>query len=121
MSNLTIYGIPGSRALRTIWMAEELKAETGFEYTLVPTHFIDESKTPEYLAINPNGRVPAMDDNGFVLFESLAINQYLAKQNPSSSLAPQNAHEEALASQWSIWALTELEAPTEQLARLGIA
>lgn len=109
MSGLKIYGISGSRAQRTLWMAEELKAEIGFEYEHVPVHFADESKTPEYLAINPNGRVPAMDDNGFILFESLAINLYLAKKNSQSALSPKDDKEEALASQWSMWALTELE------------
>ena len=109
MSGLKIYGISGSRAQRTLWMAEELKAELDFEYDHMPVHFVSESKTPEYLAINPNGRVPAMDDNGFILFESLAINLYLVKKNGASMLAPKNAEEEALAIQWSIWALTELE------------
>ena len=109
MSGLKIYGVSGSRAQRTLWMAEELKAELGFDYEHVPVHFAEESKTPEYLAINPNGRVPAMDDNGFILFESLAINLYLAKKNSESALAPKDPKEEALATQWSIWALTELE------------
>lgn len=108
MSGLKIYGIPGSRALRTLWLTEELKAETGLDYEVVKTHFLEESKTPEYLALNPNGRVPAMDDDGFILFESLAINLYLAKKHPSS-LSPKDAKEEGLATQWSMWALTELE------------
>lgn len=108
MSGLKIYGIPGSRALRTLWMAEELKAEIGLDCEVVSTHFLEESKTPEYLAINPNGRVPAMDDDGFILFESLAINLYLAKKH-ASSLSPKDAKEEGLATQWSMWALTELE------------
>lgn len=109
MAAIKIYGISGSRAVRSIWMAEELKAEIGMEYELIPVHFIDESKTPDYLAINPNGRVPAMDDNGLILFESLAINLYLAKKHPESTLAPRDLAEDALATQWSIWALTELE------------
>lgn len=108
MSRLKIYGIPGSRALRTLWLTEELKAEVGLDYEVVKTHFLEESKTPEYLAINPNGRVPAMDDDGFILFESLAINLYLAKKH-ACSLSPKDAQEEGLATQWSMWALTELE------------
>ncbi|MBI1181474.1 MAG: glutathione S-transferase family protein [Alphaproteobacteria bacterium] len=108
MAAVKIYGTSGSRALRSLWMAEELKREAGFEYELVPTHFMKDAKQPAYLAINPNGRVPAMDDNGFILFESLAINLYLAKQY-GRELAPRTVHEEALAIQWSMWALTELE------------
>ena len=71
MSNLKIYGVPLSRAYRALWMANEL----GLDYENVPIHFADGSaKTPEYLAVNPNGRIPAIDDNGFKLWGSMAIN-----------------------------------------------
>ena len=63
MSAVKIYGTAGSRANRTLWLAEELKRETGLAYELVPTHFMNDAKKPDYLAINPNGRVPAMDDD----------------------------------------------------------
>ena len=64
MSDLKIYGVPLSRAYRALWMANEL----GLDYENVPIHFADGSaKTPEYLAVNPNGRIPAIDDNGFKL------------------------------------------------------
>ncbi len=108
MSTVKIYGTAGSRANRTLWLAEELKRETGLDYELVPTHFMNDAKKPDYLAINPNGRVPAMDDGGFRLFESLAINLYLVKRQ-GGSLAPRDAKEEGKAVQWSMWALTELE------------
>ena len=108
MSAVKIYGTPGSRANRTLWLAQELKQETGLDYEMVPTHFMKDAKTPEYLAINPNGRVPAMDDDGFRLFESLAINLYLVKK-AGGSLAPRDIKEEASAVQWSMWALTEME------------
>ena len=109
MSGLKIYGIPQSRAIRSVWMAEELKQELGVDYENIKTHFFEESKTPEYLAINPNGRVPAMDDNGFILFESMAINLYLARKYSDSALSPRDTTEEALATQWSFWVMTELE------------
>jgi glutathione S-transferase len=108
MSAVKIYGTPGSRANRTLWLAEELKRETGLDYEMVPTHFMNDAKKPDYLAINPNGRVPAMDDDGYRLFESLAINLYLVKKQ-GGSLAPKDAREEGKAVQWSMWALTELE------------
>lgn len=108
MSAVKIYGTPGSRANRTLWLAQELKQETGLDYEMVSTHFMNDAKKPEYLAINPNGRVPAMDDNGYILFESLAINLYLAKK-AGGSLAPKDLKEEGKAVQWSMWALTELE------------
>ena len=67
---MKLYGIPGSRALRSIWAAEEV----GVDYELVKTSFADDSKKPDYLAINPNGRIPALVDAELVLFESMAIN-----------------------------------------------
>jgi glutathione S-transferase len=108
MTKPTLYGISGSRAIRSIWMAEELAAEIGFEYDHVPTHFATETKNSTYRAINPNGRVPALVDGDLHLFESMAINLYLAKKH-DSVLSPRDEREEALATQWSIWALTEME------------
>ena len=67
---MKLHGVPGSRALRSIWAAEEI----GVDYELVPTSFLEDSKTPEYLALNPNGRIPALVDDDLVLFESMAIN-----------------------------------------------
>ena len=104
---ITLYGDLRSRAHRVAWMLKEL--ELPFEH--VPTHFLDGStRTPEYLDINPNGRVPALKDGDLVLFESLAINLYLARKH-GGPLAPVDLREESLAMQWSIWVLTEIEKP----------
>ena len=105
---LKIYGIPRSRAFRTLWMAKEL----GLEYENVPIGTNDgTSRTPEFLAINPNGHVPAIDDEGFVLCESMAINLYLAKKHASGSLYPIRFEDEARTWQWSFWGMTEVERP----------
>ena len=104
MSKPKLYGIPGSRALRSIWAIEEV----GIDYELVATHFMGDSKKPEYLAINPNGRIPALVDGDLTLFESMAINLYLAKTY-GGDLYPGTPADEARAWQWSIWGLTELE------------
>jgi glutathione S-transferase len=101
---IKLYGIPQSRALRSLWMLEEL----GVEYELVPTHFIGDSKKPEYLALNPNGRVPTLVDGDAVIWESLAINLYLARKY-DGGLQPKSELDQAHATQWSIWAMTELE------------
>ena len=102
---LTIYGSSMSRTFRVLWMAREL----GLQYENVP---IDprtgDTRKPDFLKINPNGRVPAIVDDDYVLWESLAINLYLAKKH-GGPLAPANLAEEGKALAWSMWALTELE------------
>jgi glutathione S-transferase len=85
--------------------------ELGLQYEHVPTHFADGgTKSPEFLAINPAGRIPAIDDDGFRLAESMAINIYLAKKH-GGELAPQSLEDEACMLQWSFWAMTEVEKP----------
>jgi glutathione S-transferase len=60
--------------------------------------------------VNPNGRIPAIDDNGFKLWESMAINLYLARKH-GSGLLPKTMEDEAQAIQWSFWVMTEVEKP----------
>ena len=106
---LTVYGQGQSRALRVLWMAEEL----GVDFEHVPTRFADEAKSPDYLKINPNGRVPAIEDDGFIVWESMAVNLYLAKKY-GGDLAPNDLQEDAAATQWSLWVMTEVEKPLLQ-------
>ena len=101
---MKLYGITGSRALRSIWAAEEV----GADYELVKTHFMGDSKKPDYLALNPNGRIPTLVDGDLVLFESMAINLYLAKKY-GGDLYPKSEEDQARAVQWSFWGMTELE------------
>lgn len=104
---LKLYGHSHSRAHRVLWMLKEI----GIEFEHIPTNFIDGSThQPEFLRINPNGRVPAIDDDGLVLFESMAINLYLAKKYPSA-ISPRSVAEDALATQWSFWVMAEIEKP----------
>jgi glutathione S-transferase len=105
MANLKIYGTSRSRANRVIWMAEEL----GLPYETISVD-LTAPRDPAFLAVNPNGRLPAIDDDGFHLFESMAINLYLAKKH-GGPLAPRDTHEDAKMIQWSFWAVTELEKP----------
>ncbi len=103
---LKIYGTVRSRAARAIWMAEEL----GIPYELVAVDYrARETRTPAFLEINPNGHVPAIDDDGLRLHESMAINLYLARRHAGSPLAPRDVREEGLCLSWSFWAVTELE------------
>jgi len=104
MSGLRIYGIARTRAYRALWMAMEL----GLDYEHLPIEIGDAgARTPEFLAINPNGRLPVIVDDGFVLFESLAITLYLAKKH--GKLYPATLEGEARAWQWSFWAIAEVD------------
>ena len=104
--SLRIYGIARTRAFRALWMAKEL----GLDYEHDPVEIGDAgARTPEFLAINPNGRLPVIVDDGFVLFESLAITLYLAKKHSTGRLYPGTLEGEARAWQWSLWAVTEVD------------
>lgn len=103
---IKLYGIRQSRALRSLWALEEL----GLPYEHVQTNFTTDAKQPSYLAINPNGRIPALVDGDVTLFESMAINLYLAKKYDTKGLLyPKAAADEARAIQWSFWGMTETE------------
>jgi glutathione S-transferase len=104
MSGLRIYGIARTRAYRALWMAMEL----GLDYEHLPIEIGDAgARSPEFLAINPNGRLPVIVDDQFVLFESLAITLYLAKKY--GKLYPGTLEGEAKAWQWSFWAIAEVD------------
>ena len=106
MSGLRIYGIARTRAFRALWIANEV----GLDYEHLPIKIGDAgARAPEFLNLNPNGRLPFIVDNGFVLFESLAITLYLAKKHANGKLYPATLEDEARAWQWSLWAVTEVD------------
>ncbi len=102
---IKIHGFLRSRASRCLWMLEEL----GQEYELVEVQMGPEgAKDPEYLAINPNGRVPTMVDGDTVLWESMAINLYLTEKY-DGGLKPKSPEDWGRAFQWSFWGMLEAE------------
>jgi glutathione S-transferase len=112
---LTIYGVYRSRAARAIWLANEL----GLAFKHVPVVQLYRlsgvaatttlnTRSPEFLAVNPNGHIPAIDDDGLILSESLAINLYLAKKH-GGPLAPADLAEDAQMTMWALWAAIEVE------------
>ena len=64
--------------------------------------------TPEFLAMNPNGRIPVVNDDGFIIWESNAIVRYLCMQYGQKTLAPQAQQSCATADQWMEWHKTTL-------------
>lgn len=102
---LRIYGSANSRALRVIWMAAELGLQ--YEHSDWLPRSAD-TQTTAYRALNPNGRVPTIDDDGFILSESMAINIYLAQKH-NSPLWPADPRQQALVLQWSLWETDRLD------------
>jgi glutathione S-transferase len=103
---IKLYGVSASRAVRCLWMLEEL----GVEYEHQPVNFADESKAPEYKKLNPNGRIPTLVDGETVLWESMAINLYLAAKY-GAGMQPDSVEDLGQAFKWSFWVMTEVEKP----------
>lgn len=103
---MKLYGQYMSRAQRCLWTLEEL----GVDYEHVKTNQgAGESRTDEFLKINPNGHVPVLQDGDFVLWESMAICQYLAKKYSDGDLWPSDMEQQGQSLQWPLWAAWELE------------
>jgi glutathione S-transferase len=102
-----LYGSPPNRSFRTFWLLEELGLE--YEFTKLDTR-AGECRTPEFLAINPNGHVPTLVDGEVTVWESMAINLYLGRKH-GGALVPTTLDGDAQLYQWSFWAMTEAETP----------
>lgn len=101
---LKIYGNMSSSAFRVVWAAEEL----GLDYELIDIP-IDQCAKDETLAsLNPNGKIPVIDDDGVVLWESMAINAYLANK-AGGDLGPRNAVEDAQMQMWGYWISIDIQ------------
>ena len=103
---LKIWGRKNSSNVRkALWCAQELglayeSLDAGGAFGVVDT--------PAYRALNPNGRIPLIEDGDFVLWESNAICGYLATQYPLDELLPTSPRGRALVEQWMGWQATEL-------------
>ncbi len=107
MPTITLYGVAASRAFRNLWMLNEL----GLTFEHDPVHYTDPRlKSPPFSDMNPNARIPMLKVGDHAMFESLAINLYLARKH-GGPLAPQTAEEEGHAMQWALWAMTEMDDP----------
>lgn len=105
---IKLYGPLTSRVLMCAWALDEL----GVAYENVPLNpHAGETRTPEYLAINPLGKVPALVDGEVKIFESLAITLYLAREYGMGKLMPADRAGQAQVLQWCFFAATEVEQP----------
>ncbi|MBB1061436.1 glutathione S-transferase family protein [Marilutibacter spongiae] len=114
MSTLTLYTHPESRGVVARWMLEE----TGQSYRTEYLEYGTTMKAPEYLAINPMGKVPAIRHDTTVVTENAAICAYLADAFPAAGLAPPSgSRERGDYYRWLFFVAGPLEAAV--LAKLG--
>jgi glutathione S-transferase len=91
------------------WKVLAVARELSLQIETIPIDlFSGETKSPAFLAKNPNGRVPVLEEDGFVLWESNAILAYLASQQPIPSLLPTKPRERADVDRWLFWESTYL-------------
>jgi glutathione S-transferase len=113
---IQLYGVYRSRVSRNVWLC----LEVGLPFQQVPViqsyrvpepHAADaplNTASPAFLAINPMGLVPCMQDGELTLIESLAINLYLARKI-GAPLGAASLAEDGQIAQWTLWAATEVE------------
>lgn len=104
---IKIYGSPRSSAGRCFVLLEEL----GVPYEVAPLDMrAREHKSPEFLKLNPNGKVPVLVDGDFVIWESIAINHYLCEKYRPSLLG-NGPRVRGQVQQWSVWAMVDFQPP----------
>ena len=105
-SMIKIYGNIVSRTSRNLWVLDELEVD----YEHISLDWLNkEQLSPEYLKINPAGKVPTLVDGNIIITESIAINLYLAQKYNNNGIWPTDDKKQALCLQWSLWATSELE------------
>lgn len=103
---MKLYGHPFSNAARRVQMLCE---ECGIPYTYQTVDLMNgEQNTPEYLAMNPNAKVPVIDDDGFYLWESQAIMRYLCDKHKAHTWYPAEPRARAQVEAWLDWNQTRL-------------
>jgi glutathione S-transferase len=109
MAMIKLYGYPRSRSTRIVWMLEEL----GIDYEFIKIDLLaGGGQSQDYLKIHADGKVPAIDDGGFVLTESAAIMTYLGDKYPAANMVPKPVTKaRATYDEWCFFVLTELEQP----------
>jgi glutathione S-transferase len=109
-----LYGFGATRSLRVLWAMQELDAE--FEF--VPVNLrAGEHLLPQFLQLNPAGKIPVLVDGEMVLTESAAIVLYLAEKYPNKGLLPIDLAQRAQVYRWVLFAMTELESALWRMSR----
>ncbi len=111
---MKLYGTPPTRALRVMWLLNEL----GIEYETVAVDLMHgEHRKRDFLAVNPAAKVPVLVDGNLVLTESASIQLYLAEKYPEAGLIPESVEDRAQMYRWIFFLVTEIEQPLWRIAR----
>ncbi|MCU0805643.1 MAG: glutathione S-transferase family protein [Burkholderiales bacterium] len=111
---MKLYGCHNTRSFRAVWALEECGA--AYDYAFVNL-FKGEGRKPEFLAVNPGGKLPVLVDGDFTLTESGAIVAYLADKFPESGLLPAVPTLRADVLRWMFFTVGELEQPSWTIAK----
>jgi glutathione S-transferase len=111
---MQLYEFAPTRSIRVRWMLQEL----GVDFEAVTVNLAaGEHRHPEFLKLNPAGKVPVLVDDDLVLTESVAILLYLAEKYPHKELLPTDIKQRSQVYRWLLFTATELEQPLWRIAR----
>ena len=111
---MQLYEFAPTRSIRVRWTLQEL----GVDFKPVTVNLVaGEHRRPEFLKINPAGKLPVLVDGDLVLTESVAIVLYLAEKYPGKGLVPTDLKQRAQVNRWLLFAATELEQPLWRISR----
>jgi glutathione S-transferase len=114
MASIKLYEFAPTRSIRVRWTLQEL----GVDFEPITVNLMaGEHRRPEFLEINPAGKLPVLVDGDVVLTESVAIVLYLADKYPVKGLMPRELKERGEVYRWLMFAATELEQPLWRMAR----
>jgi glutathione S-transferase len=114
---MNLYEFAPTRSIRARWTLQELGVPFDAE---VVNLMAGEHHSPDFLAINPAGKLPVLVDGDLILTESVAIVLYLADKYPEKGLLPADPMQRAEAQKWLLFAATELEQPLWRIARHSV-
>lgn len=111
---MKLYEFGPTRSIRVRWTLQEL----GVDFDAIPVNLAaGEHRRPQFLKLNPAGKVPVLVDGNLVLTESVAIVKYLAEKYPDPSLLPTSPQGRAELDRWLLFTATELEQPLWRITR----
>ena len=112
--NMKLYEFGPTRSIRVRWTLQEL----GVDFESIRVNLLaGDHHHPEFLKINPAGKIPVLVDGDLVLTESVAIVLYLAEKYSDRGLLPRELNERAQVNRWLLFAATELEQPLWRISR----